>query len=77
MGLLVISSLLYDTSTYFLSYICYPEIATDTVPEVVTKYKKNNSIYILIRVINCKLFMPDIFFLYNVIKEVLNKARVS
>lgn len=37
-GLLVISSLLYGTSTYFLSYIYYPEIATDIVPEIVTKY---------------------------------------
>lgn len=37
-GLLVISSLLYDTSTHFLSYIYYPEIATDIVPETVTKY---------------------------------------
>ena len=34
-GLLVISSLLY-TSTYFLSYIYYPEIATDIVPEIAT-----------------------------------------
>ena len=36
--LLVISSLLYGTSTYFLSYIYYSEIATDIIPEIVTKY---------------------------------------
>lgn len=37
-GLLVVSSLLYGISTYFLSYIYYPEIATDIIPEIVTKY---------------------------------------